>query len=465
MAAAAALGLAFAWAPAASAQTDPDPKRETERTGRTLAPEPEADRLAREAEARRLMEGRDVSYDEVLAKPDDPALNFAYAQTLIRRGDLLGALATLERLLLVNPRQPRVRLLYAVVLYRLNALPEAERELNQVLAFDMPEGLRRELEHYRGEVRRQQRRTQFSVFVRTGWRYDSNRSAQPLGRVFDSVNGPVASGGADPDNAFSATLRLDVEHDLRFNRRHRLVGSASFFLDQSFRRGSFDSRAYEVAGGVAFDLNPVELRVLPRFRQTFLGGNLGVSAGGGSLRAEWTTRQDFAFFANFEGENQAFNDTPRFNTANLRSGAYIAGNLGLRWIVDPRHRLTVSAGGQRKWARRDFFAYAGPMLQIEHGWLLGRGAYLWSRASWSLDSYDAADPLVSTTRRIDNVYRVGTQFGVPLATLTGWDDMPRPWRDITFNAGFEYARTASNVRNYSYDSLRVMLSISKRFDF
>jgi tetratricopeptide (TPR) repeat protein len=459
------LAGALALPAAATAQTDPDPRRETDRPSRTLAPETEADRLAREAETRRLLEGRDVSYDEVLRRPDDLDLNLLYARTLIRRGDLLGALATLERLLLVNPQQPRVRLLYAVVLYRLNALAEAERELDRVLAFEMPPGLRSELEHYRSEVRRQQRQTQYSLLLRLGYRYDSNRSAQPLGRIFDSANGPFASGGADPDHAFSALARLDVAHDLRFNRRHRLLGSATVFFDQSLRRGSFNARAFEVMGGLSLDFNPVEVSLQPRFRQTYLGGSLGLSAGGGAARAEWTTRRDLAFFATFEGEDQAYNDSARFNTANLRSGVYLTGALGVRWIVDPRHRLTFSAGGQRKFARRNFFAYSGPILAFEHGWLLGRGAYVLSRASWNHDAYDAADPNISATRRVDNVYRIGSQIGAPFATITGWDDSPRPLRDVTFSAGFEYARTQSNVRNYSYESFRAMLYVTKRFDF
>ena len=99
-------------------------------------------------------QGRDVTFDEVLRDPDNVDLNYAYALTLIRQGDLLGALSTLERILLRNPNIPRVRLLYAIVLYRLNAVDEASRELDNVLKLQMDGGLRRELEYYRSEVAR-----------------------------------------------------------------------------------------------------------------------------------------------------------------------------------------------------------------------------------------------------------------------------------------------------------------------
>src|SRR5437868_2059647 len=71
----------------------------------------------RDAESQRLLRpDRDVSYEDVLAHPDDIDLNFAFAQGQIQRAELRGAAATLERLLLINADLPRVRLLYAIVL-------------------------------------------------------------------------------------------------------------------------------------------------------------------------------------------------------------------------------------------------------------------------------------------------------------------------------------------------------------
>lgn len=52
----------------------------------------------------------------VLKDPGTLDLACRYAQTQIRKGDLLGASPTLERILLVRPDLPRVRVLYAVVL-------------------------------------------------------------------------------------------------------------------------------------------------------------------------------------------------------------------------------------------------------------------------------------------------------------------------------------------------------------
>ena len=55
----------------------------------------------------------------------------------IRRGDVRGAGATLERILLMRPDLPRIRLLYAIVLYRLDNLDEAAAVRTRAGLFDV----------------------------------------------------------------------------------------------------------------------------------------------------------------------------------------------------------------------------------------------------------------------------------------------------------------------------------------
>src|SRR5262249_26962011 len=153
------------------------------------------------------------------------------ALTQIRQGDLLGALSTLERILLKNPNIPRVRLIYAIVLYRLNAVAEAERELDNVLKLRMDDGLRRELEYYRGQIAREKQATKFTAILRFGWNYDSNRNAAPITRGIVSSGAFVPLPGETPTHSLESVARLEVEHDLGFQRRHRLIGSVSGIYD------------------------------------------------------------------------------------------------------------------------------------------------------------------------------------------------------------------------------------------
>ncbi len=418
------------------------------------------------AAERQLIQGRNVSYDEVLRRPDDLELNYAYAQTQVRQGDLLGALATLERMLLVNPNQPKVRLLYAVVLYRLNAPTEAERELDTVMRYDMPDGLRRELEYYRSETRRQQQATQFSMFARIGWTYDTNRNLVPLSGQLDGPNYVLQAPDEVDSFGINATLRFDVEHDLGWERRHRLIGAAALYTDNAFASSNLSYLVGELAGGVSLDFNPVELRILPYWRASTVGGDLAQIAYGGLARMVYQTRIGWQFFLYFQGEQQNYyslSDSPE-------SGLYTGGQFwfggGARYLIDRHHRLTVSAAYTRKNATANFYAYDGVEAALEHGWLMGGGAFLATRLAVAWDTYDGPDPVINPVQtRQDTIFRIRSTFGIPIVTLTGWDDAPRPIRDAIVSLGIEYTRAWSNQSLYDYQNFRVMLAIARRFNF
>jgi hypothetical protein len=409
--------------------------------------------------------GRDVTFEEVLRDPDNLELNYAFALTQVRQGDLLGALSTLERILLRNPGVPRVRLLYAIVLYRLNAVQEAEREIDNVLKLRMDDGLRRELEYYRSEISRAKQKTKFTAIVRFGWNFDSNRNAAPLTRGIVSSGAFVPVPGEESTHSLETFARLEVEHDLGFQRRHRLIGSVTGLYDLSLNSDRFTLGAVDVRGGVALDFLPIEVRIQPHFRWAHLEDDTVFQATGGSIRLDWQTKRDLRFFAHFAGEYQVFNSTSRAEVSRERTGADWRGGAGVRWVVVPEHRLTFSATGIRKEARAGFFDYTGAKIDVEHGWLLGRGMFLLSSVSWEGDWYDEADPNINGTKREDNILRVRTIFGVPFATLTGWSTAPRPLRDVGVSVGFEYTRAFSNIDNYRYHNYRVMGALTKRFDF
>ena len=61
----------------------------------------------------------EITYEQILAAPDDSKLNLAYARQA----------AALERLLLARPNWDSVRLFYGFVLYRLDDMTGAKREL------------------------------------------------------------------------------------------------------------------------------------------------------------------------------------------------------------------------------------------------------------------------------------------------------------------------------------------------
>ena len=176
-----ALGLAALSGPAAAQPRAPS-VQEQQRPAQGLREAERAERAFKAAEELRPLEaGERVSYAAVLQHPDDVELNYLYAQSQVEAGDLRGAAATLERILLLAPDLARVRLLYAVVLFRLDNLNEAEREFRTVSQLPMPDSLREEVDHYLEQIALRRKATRYSATVGGGMQWDSNRNAGPDG--------------------------------------------------------------------------------------------------------------------------------------------------------------------------------------------------------------------------------------------------------------------------------------------
>ena len=118
-----------------------------------------------------------MTYADILANPDDIELNLAFAQNQIADGNVQGASAAYERILLIQPENARVRLLYAIVLFRLDSLKEAERELKTVGKLKMAAGLRSQIDYYLQQIKLRSKATRYAFMVSAGGQYDWNKNS------------------------------------------------------------------------------------------------------------------------------------------------------------------------------------------------------------------------------------------------------------------------------------------------
>ncbi|MFA5168792.1 MAG: hypothetical protein WC530_09720, partial [Candidatus Omnitrophota bacterium] len=194
-----------------------------------------------------------VTYEDILKDPDNIELNARYAQDQIARGELLSAAATLERILLVNPNLVDVRLLYAVVLYRLDSLNEAQKELNALKTVTLPSVIRDQLNDYEKKIKRRKRRTHFGLRQSNGWGYDTNRNASPHSKqqlAWDVALPVEGTNVRRADTHFLNVTTVDVSHDLGFQAGHTVFGNFTYFLQEQTNVHSLDlgSFQYELGG-------------------------------------------------------------------------------------------------------------------------------------------------------------------------------------------------------------------------
>lgn len=122
----------------------------------------------------------DAAFQEMLQKPADLDVLFKFANLARETGDLEGAISALERMLLINPVLPRVRLELGVLYYRLGSYEVARTYLETVLqSQSMPPDVRSKAEQFMAEISKRQNRSRFSGEVFAGMRYQSNANLGP----------------------------------------------------------------------------------------------------------------------------------------------------------------------------------------------------------------------------------------------------------------------------------------------
>lgn len=453
----------------------------------------ETDRLHRDAQGARAveearaeaaalagLEGRDVTWADVLADPDDLETSFLWARRQVREGRLRAAAATLERILLLRPDLAGVRLLHAVVLYRLDSLVEAARELDTLADGPLTAAERAEVDRYRKQVRRGLRRTRADASLSFGTAWESNRNSAPrsgsravqLGAARLELDLVEAAREQD-DVAFFGLTQLAVEHDLGLHEGHALLGSFSAYVSQQEDLGDFNTRAYSLdfggryRGRFADVTSRVVGSVVELSSETFL------KTAGLDVEVARQPSPRFAQRLGVRGEWQDYDAIRQSTTSNEHTGVRAEARVGATFRPAPAHQLdgdllylVKDARGSSTPRTNDVFSYDGPELHLRHTWLLGAGRFLVSHVMAGRDSYWRVDRRISTKRRRRDVRaRAGVLFGVPVAGLLPDGRVSEALSGLVASLGADYYRVESNLTNYTYDDVKVSLVFSQRWSF
>ncbi|MGB0966056.1 MAG: hypothetical protein ACPGU3_07810 [Litorivicinus sp.] len=121
-----------------------------------------------------LLATAEVTYDQILLDPDNIALNQQYVQERINAGDLSQALASIERIILLQPLNMDARTLRAQLLISLGNNSAAEQELQTLAALPLPEALQNRVAQLLEQAQTAQQRWSQSGYLSIGLGHDSN---------------------------------------------------------------------------------------------------------------------------------------------------------------------------------------------------------------------------------------------------------------------------------------------------
>ncbi len=409
-----------------------------------------------------------VTYEDILKDPDNIALNARYAQDQIAKGELLSAAATLERILMVNPDLADVRLLYAVVLYRLDSLNEAEKELSALKTVTLPPAIRDQVTAYEKKIKQRKRRTHISLRQSNGWGYDTNRNAAPISKqqlVNNVATDVLATDGRTADTHFINVSSVDVTHDLGFQAGHSVFGSFTYFLQDQNQVNSLDlgSYQYELGGtykGSWFDFTPSFIS-----SYIFLSSESFLRTQGGNFLFERNVTKKLKAFYDFRIERQDYMNISEDSTAQDRKGPEFGNFWGASYMISPTMKWSSALGYSDKTAKQYYNAYDRFSLNNTHTWIFPKGQFLINTFNVNFDDYKAPEFTVGSLVRHDKTLRYRVTYGAPLETLLIGKILPKPMKDIVLTFSYEYYRAFSNITSYAYGNNKIEGMLTKRWEF
>jgi tetratricopeptide (TPR) repeat protein len=414
-----------------------------------------------------------ITYDQILERPDDVELNYRYARAQIARGELKNAGATLERVLLVNPDLAKVRLLYAVVLLRLDSLVEAQRELETIQNLPMPDSLRQEIEQYLALVKKRRKNTHLAGSVSMGMEDDDNRASRPATNQMLFGNAPVTLAGVSGTRQNDASTlfmgNIGLNHDLGYQAGHTVFVNYSYYRSEQAAVKILNLQAHTVGIGGTFKSDIVNVTPTFLIDQVDLDQLEFLRDRGFNLRFDHLLNPRTLVYMEFKDMLQIYMNTQDVPNATDRNGSQLDFLWGVDYQLNPKMKIGASVGYTIKTANspassanpfpnEGFDSFERNTINLHHEWMLPRGMFLLSNASYNHDSYDEPDVAVSSEYRTDDWFRISSTFGAPLSLLN------KAFKDFMGTLSYEYFMSLSSIDNYSYTNNKITGLVTYRWD-
>lgn len=405
-----------------------------------------------------------VRYSDVLKDPDNIKLNFRFARQQVEDGNVKGASATLERILLIQPDLAAVRLFYAAVLIRLDSLAEAEQQLDLVVAAEDPRASE-QVARYRDAIAERRKRTHVTISIAAGGQYDTNPGATPAGNSLLVSDIAVTTEQSDDDYARIGQSRVAFTHDPGYQAGHEVFGGATFAVTDQVTEESLDLSAIALNLGMTFNFQ--DLKVSPELLITDvnLADQQYFLSTGGRVTAEYRLSSDWRLVGMIEGVSQDYDSISVSTSANENSGSQIDAEITLKYVLAPEMRLQASLRHTDKRAEEEYNQYYGDKLSGRFVWLLGEGRFLSSDLSVGIKLYDGADSFVSSRTRRDETFRSRITLGLPINSLLPAAAEHMVFENFLVLFSGEYYSARSNITNFTYDNGRAQVLLSKSWRF
>ncbi len=405
----------------------------------------------------------------VYSNPSDLDLGYEYAHALLDAGQYQQAAAELERMLIIEPDQPRLRLELGVLYFRLGSYNLAQSYLRRSL--DTPglaEPVRERVRYYLDAAERRGRPSQIAGSVSFGYRHQSNANGGVSQDIVSTLNGPVLL----PPNLrqrsdSGAYLMADLTHAYELGLRHdeTVVTNLGLSATRQTSPDFFNFMGLSVRSGLRFAPAPIDLPGLRLFayirgESAFLNDSFYDATIGPGLELSFNHTDRLVTSLALEQRFATYDAVPNVEQAHLLSGNERLAMLRVGYSPTPFITLFAQAGvrgttTQAAWFDFTEYQAGGGMAAVYPAPVTTAASAFWNVTTafaYYWRCFGQPDPLIDPGRtRSEREWRIRLLNEIPL--LRSWSVVQQ----------VEYARTNANLPNYDRDNLIVSVGLSYRF--
>ncbi|WP_158091196.1 tetratricopeptide repeat protein [Thalassospira mesophila] len=425
-------------------------------------------------------DGKGITFADILRDPDNIVLNFRWAKAQMAQGNIRGASATLERILILEPDLAPVRLYYAIIQYRLDSLDIAQAQFEKLRALPISDDVASQIDLYLDQIKKRRQRVKQSLSISFGGHYDTNRNSAPSDNermVLGSLQEITNTGDRhQSDIGYMAAAHYDITYDLGYQAGHDVFAGVTGYYDDQVRLDNLDvgTASFEVGG----HWRSPYVTITPTLIQTAaeLNNEKFLTSRGARVRVDWKFQPDTTLWGQTSYFDERYGATPDSSALPLRSGQRYQGKAGVTYAWNNQNRTTFGLTMARKEAARSYYTYRSAGAELSHTLLLAGGKYILGSLSYGVDQYQQPDPLVTGSTpltRKDYPLRARLSYGSNLANLldAAWfgsgigRDFYQFIAPVSWSITEEYQATSSNIANYDYDNWRTQILLSRRWAF
>ncbi|MBS0517167.1 MAG: tetratricopeptide repeat protein [Proteobacteria bacterium] len=411
----------------------------------------------------------DEAFQAMMKQPANLDVLFRFATIASQTGDLEGAVSALERMLLISPDLPRVRLELGVLYYRLGSFEVARTYLEGALASpNLPPEVRSRAEEFMAQVVAQQRPSQFSGEAFFGWRYQSNAN---LGPATSSVMlfgqaanlNQAAVGTAD----WGVVGSLQLRHTYDFGRQDRSMLETLFtaYANRQFQLSTANVSLVDLTTGPRFQIfngifEDVTLKPFAAIGAIWVNDTPYYASYGAGLEGNALLSDRLRNITTFTWRKEDYPNTWYLPNNNQLTGTLFTVNSSFQFQLT--NIITIySTGSVQRYETVQTPSQNYALVGVGGGMAFRFGDPLFRTGlPWSINlsvneqwwTYDAPDPVVDpNTMRYQNDTILNIVLNVPFDALT------------TFSvSGGRFVRAAT-LPNYAFENNSFMFGISRRF--